>query len=174
MNDTKERENAYIASCAAVERQQEAAEDAADMAESWRKSYLVAVISAATESEKLRRKKDQVIGFVWVGIILIVTLITLIFFGVGWAIGVLALSIGAVVLARSVKGERQEAEYIGRKEFFTKYHVSLPWKTYLKWSGVRADAQNGAAAGSDWICPRCRARNARSSAYCTACGWKMP
>lgn len=174
MNDTKARENAYLASCAAVERQQQVVDEAAARTENWRKSYLSAVAAAATESEKLRRKKDQMVGLAWIGIILAAAFITLIFFGGGWAIGVIVCSIGIAVLVRSNKADARNAEYNGRKEFFTKYYASLPQGTYLKWKEVQAPAQNQSVANQVWTCPHCNTKNTLSSEYCTSCGKKMP
>lgn len=174
MNDTKAREKAYIASCSAVERQQQALDEAAVRTENWRKSYLNAVVAAATESEKLRRKKDQMVGLVWGGIALVAAFIALIFFGGGGAILVLICSIGVAILVRSTKSEERNAEYSGRKEFFMKYNASLPQGTYLKWKEVQAPAQAQTTSNQVWTCPYCNTKNTLGSAYCTSCGKKCP
>lgn len=174
MNDTKARENAYIASCAEVERQQKVVDEAATNVSHWRESYLNAVVAAAAESEKLHRKKDMIVVLVWVGIVLAVALITLIFFGGVGAIGVIVGFTGIAILIERSEEDAREAENRGRKEFFTKYHASLPQDTHLNRMVVQAPSQAQAAAALERLCPYCNAKNTLGSVYCASCGRKMP
>ena len=141
MNDTKSRENTYHASCAMVDQKQQALNAAAEKATNLKKSYLNTMVLAASESEKLRRKKDKMVRLIWLGIALVIALISLVFLGGGGFLGV-ALGLGCItILIDSGKSDKRDVDYAYRKEFFTKYFASLPMDAHFKWKEVEVSTK---------------------------------
>ena len=174
MNDIQAKENIYNTVTAAVNKQQERLSTVTTQVEQTQNAYLQSVVRAAILSEKLRRKKDFLIGFIVYGGFAAISLITLL---INIVAGILFIAVVGCIawVAKEQSSDESVVNYNNRKAFFSKYAYAVPANEQLKWKNGSVSYSGGTSNTVDgWNCPQCSTKNSNGSNFCVSCGTKKP